>query len=157
VAKKDDLVTVTLPDGRSALVRAGDLIDPGEPKADCTVVVTKDNQLYQSVGGRWTSHSAEKRAIPHDATGYPGAGPSTPAISDTPFLVAYGWNEGVTLSWALVAHQILPPTEDGYDQSAYPVVYMGGSLPDHIAIGLFSMGLEFVHEDRHERRRDTDG
>jgi hypothetical protein len=53
VAKKDDLVTVTLPDGRSALVRAGDLIDPGEPKADCTVVVTKDNQLYQSVGGAW--------------------------------------------------------------------------------------------------------
>jgi hypothetical protein len=73
------------------------------------------------------------------------------------FLVAYGWNEGVTLSWALVAHQILPPTEDGYDQSAYPVVYMGGSLPDHIAIGLFNMGLEFVHSDRYERRRDTDG
>lgn len=51
--KATDLIPVTLPDGRTMMVRAGDLRDPNEPKADLTVAVTTDGQLYQLVGGDW--------------------------------------------------------------------------------------------------------
>lgn len=62
----------------------------------------------------------------------------------TEFLRAMGWGQGmITTGWALVAHQA-GFNDEGEDTSGYPVVYQGGSMADHAAIGLFQVGIDTV-------------
>lgn len=48
-------------------------------------------------------------------------------------------DQGVVTAWALVAHTH-SFDEEGDAQSAYYHLYSGGSVPDHVALGLFRMG-----------------
>lgn len=51
--RADQLIAVTLADGRQMMVRAGDLVDVNEPKLQNAIVVTTDGQMYQMVDGNW--------------------------------------------------------------------------------------------------------
>lgn len=55
------------------------------------------------------------------------------------FFRAKGW-PGFCDGWVLVAHQA--KLEES--ESVCPIVYMGGSLPDHVAIGLLQIGMDRV-------------
>jgi hypothetical protein len=57
-----------------------------------------------------------------------------------------GWdNAGIVTSWGLVMHQTqFDDGPEGGMLSSYNVVYMGGSQPDHIAIGLFQVASDTV-------------
>lgn len=54
------------------------------------------------------------------------------------FMGRIGWDEPMLLTgWVLVAH-----LTDGGDRCGYPVIFAGGSLPDHQAVGLLQVGLD---------------
>jgi len=59
------------------------------------------------------------------------------------FFREMGWDRGVTTGWALISHQHLVDDE-GDVNSSHNIAYMGGSLPDHVAAGLFLIGLDTV-------------
>jgi hypothetical protein len=48
-------------------------------------------------------------------------------------------DNGVVTAWACVVHTH-SFDEDGHTQSAYYQLYSGGSVPDHVALGLYKMG-----------------
>lgn len=71
------------------------------------------------------------------------------------FMRIHGWDDtGVLTAYALVAHIGGATNAEGDDLSGYPVVYLGGTCPDHVAEGLFHMGIWRVQQDRNERNTD---
>jgi hypothetical protein len=73
------------------------------------------------------------------------------------FISLNGWNKGqVVTGWVLVA------ASAGYDEqgaaiSSHPIAYMGGSLPDHIALGMFQIASDTVRGvGRWARAEDDD-
>lgn len=55
-----------------------------------------------------------------------------------------GW-EGFITGWVLVAHQHrLNPETGKVEDSAHPLAYMGGTMPDHIAIGLITTARDII-------------
>lgn len=72
------------------------------------------------------------------------------------FFKAMGWGEDmVTTSWGLVGHQT-KFDETGDTVSSYPIVYARGQQPDHILIGLFTMGVDIVRGINRYYQRDDD-
>lgn len=65
------------------------------------------------------------------------------------FLKTFGL-EGIVTSYMLVAHVSLPPDDDGDDRSSYPLVFQGGSVPDHVAEGLLAVAKEKLRIGRME-------
>lgn len=61
------------------------------------------------------------------------------------FMASVGWNEGVMTSWVLVGHHA-SFDGDGEPLSSYPMVYMGGTQPDHVAEGLLRRGLKILND-----------
>jgi hypothetical protein len=60
------------------------------------------------------------------------------------FIRVMKWGEGMVMTgWALVGHQA-GFDDEGNDRSSYPIIYQGGSMPDHAAIGLFRIGIDTV-------------
>ncbi len=60
------------------------------------------------------------------------------------FFVAMGWNQGITTAWALISHQHILRSDGSDTNSAHNMAFMNGSLPDHVAAGLFLMGMDTV-------------
>lgn len=58
--------------------------------------------------------------------------------------------EGIITQFMLVAHVSLPPDDDGDDLSSYPLVFQGGSAPDHVAEGLLAIAKEKLRIGRME-------
>lgn len=59
------------------------------------------------------------------------------------YFKAHEWDRGMILTgWVLVSHQA--GYENGEDKEAYPIIYMDGSLSDHVAIGLLNVGIDIV-------------
>lgn len=53
--------------------------------------------------------------------------------------------KGICTGWVLVGHMHDVDNEDGsLDLSSYPIAMMGESLPDHVALGLLDVGVNFV-------------
>jgi hypothetical protein len=72
------------------------------------------------------------------------------------FIRDTGWNEaGALTSWVLVGHQMRFDV-DGEIISTYPMVYKGGSLPDHVAMGLIEVLRAQTEIDRTIRWMKTD-
>jgi hypothetical protein len=60
------------------------------------------------------------------------------------YFKAKGW-DGFTSSWVMVAHQHkINPDSGLMDDSGHPIVYMGGSVPDHVALGLLQVGSDVI-------------
>lgn len=65
------------------------------------------------------------------------------------FILANGWTHTPTgeplmlTSWVMVAHQHAWDGK-GEPYSSHPVVYMGGSQPDHVALGLLQIGTDTI-------------
>lgn len=53
-----------------------------------------------------------------------------------------GREDMVTTGWVLVAHQA--GWQDDEPISHHPILYMDGSLPDHIALGMLQIGADTV-------------
>jgi hypothetical protein len=66
--------------------------------------------------------------------------------------------EGFTSAWILVAHQHkINPETNLMEDSGHPLVYMGGSLPDHVVLGLLQVGKDVIrHVGRWGRDDEED-
>ena len=73
------------------------------------------------------------------------------------FIEKSGWNHGLVLTgWVLVASQA-GFDEDGESTNGYPLVYSGGSLPDHTALGLLQVGQDIVRQTGRYQRTEEGG
>lgn len=60
------------------------------------------------------------------------------------YFKALGW-DGFLSGWILIAHQHRVNEQTGeVKDSAHPIVYMGGSTPDHVALGLLQIGKDVI-------------
>lgn len=72
------------------------------------------------------------------------------------YISAAGWNQNmVTTGWITVVDQ--RGFSDGEGISGYPLIYMGGSMPDAQAIGLLQIGMDVVRGVGRWIRADDDG
>lgn len=73
------------------------------------------------------------------------------------FLNVHGWNDtGVLTAYALVCHVGGAVGDDGSVKSGYPIIYLGSECPDHVAEGLFRMGLDRIHYERYQQMSEEE-
>lgn len=71
------------------------------------------------------------------------------------YIRAHEWGQGMILTgWVLVGHQ--SGYEDGEEKQAYPMIYMNGSLDDHVALGLLAVGRDSVRGIGYVREEESD-
>lgn len=64
------------------------------------------------------------------------------AVAD--FVAFAGWNKGmVTTGYVLVVSQ-QGFDQQGFEISGYPIVYSGGSMPDHSALGVLQVASDTI-------------
>lgn len=59
------------------------------------------------------------------------------------FVRAHG-AQGIVTQYAMVVHIAMAPNDDGEDMSEYQTIFRGGSAYDHVALGLYHKGIEYL-------------
>lgn len=73
------------------------------------------------------------------------------------YLTATGWSKsGVLTAWVLVGHQH-GVGDDGDITTCVPIVYMNGTQPDHVALGLLQIAADTIRGVGRWSRDNEDG
>ncbi len=72
------------------------------------------------------------------------------------YFKASGW-EGFISGWVLIAHQhLLDETTGKVTKSGHPLVYMGGTMEDHVSLGLLQVAKDVIRGVGRWARDDDD-